>query len=117
MDVDEASRVLARPDPTKQISLESEVEVDTMQDEQTWPTAEELDEADGTVQGYLLFALCVLAQVGPSYLGPSSQGPLWVLALWVHAVWVLQEWVLPWMGFSFAGFNSLGLSFAIAALV
>ena len=102
MDVDEASQVLARPDPTKQISLESEVEVDTMQDEQTWPTAEELDEADGTVQGYLLFALLVLAQVGPSYLGPSPQGPVWV-----HAVWVLRSgsypgWVLalpvltPW---------------------
>ena len=51
MDVDEASQVLARPDPMKRIPLESEVEVDTMQDEQTWPTAEELDEADGKVQG------------------------------------------------------------------
>ena len=48
VEVEEASQVLATPDPSRQISLEGEVGVDPMQEEQTWPTAEELDQADGT---------------------------------------------------------------------
>ena len=43
----EEVKVLARPDPATLTSLEAEAPVDPMEDEQTWPTAEELAEADG----------------------------------------------------------------------
>lgn len=35
------------PDPSKQESLECEVEPDPMEGEQTWPTEEELAQAEG----------------------------------------------------------------------
>lgn len=38
-----------RPDTGKQASLDSEVVPDPMEGEQTWPTEEELDDAEGTV--------------------------------------------------------------------
>ncbi|KAK7102522.1 pre-rRNA-processing protein TSR1 homolog [Littorina saxatilis] len=50
METEEEVRVLAKPDPEKQLSLVCEAEVDPMQDEQTWPTAEELAEADASAQ-------------------------------------------------------------------
>ena len=40
-------RVLARADPARQVSLQAEAEVDPMEGEQTWPTADELAQADG----------------------------------------------------------------------
>lgn len=44
--MDEDIKVLAVADPSKQVSLVSEAEVDPMEGEQTWPTEEELREAD-----------------------------------------------------------------------
>lgn len=45
-EMDEDVKVVARADPAKQQSLISEAEVDPMEGEQTWPTEEELAEAD-----------------------------------------------------------------------
>ena len=42
----EAEKVLATADPARQTSLESEVVPDPMEGEQTWPTEEELEEAE-----------------------------------------------------------------------
>lgn len=39
--------VLEKADPAVQQSLQSEVEIDPMAGEQTWPTNEELKEAEG----------------------------------------------------------------------
>ena len=47
MEEGEESQVLARPDPRLQATLDSELEVDPMEDEQTWPTPEELQDAEG----------------------------------------------------------------------
>lgn len=45
--MDEDMKLLARADPAFQESLQSEVEPDPMEGEQTWPTDEELKEAEG----------------------------------------------------------------------
>lgn len=45
--MDEDMKLLARADPAFQESLQSEVEPDPMEGEQTWPTDEELREAEG----------------------------------------------------------------------
>lgn len=44
-------KVLMTADPSKQESLQVEVEPDPMDGEQTWPTEEELKEADGESDG------------------------------------------------------------------
>ncbi len=41
--------VLETANPTVQQSLQSEVELDPMAGEQTWPTKEELKEAEGNI--------------------------------------------------------------------
>ncbi len=43
------TRVLEVADPHKQTSLQAENELDPMEGEQTWPTEEELAQAQGTV--------------------------------------------------------------------
>ena len=43
-------QVVARADPALQESLQSEVVPDPMEGEQTWPTDEELRQAEGTVE-------------------------------------------------------------------
>ena len=48
--MDEDLKVLARADPAFQESLQSEVVPDAMDGEQTWPTDEELRQAEGTTQ-------------------------------------------------------------------
>jgi len=45
-EMDEDIKIIATADPSKQQSLISEAEVDPMEGEQTWPTEEELKEAD-----------------------------------------------------------------------
>ena len=45
--MDEDMKLLARADPAFQESLQSEVEPDPMEGEQTWPTDEELRQAEG----------------------------------------------------------------------
>ena len=45
--MDEDVKVLARAHPSLQQSLQSEVEPDAMDGEQTWPTEEELRQAEG----------------------------------------------------------------------
>ena len=45
--MDEDLKLLARADPAFQESLQSEVVPDSMDGEQTWPTDEELREAEG----------------------------------------------------------------------
>ena len=47
--MDEDLKLLARADPAFQQSLESEVEPDPMEGEQTWPTDEELRQAEGMI--------------------------------------------------------------------
>ena len=42
-------RMLAKADPAQQASLQCEVEVDPMHGEQTWPTEEELADAEGLI--------------------------------------------------------------------
>ncbi len=42
-------RVLMKADPEKREHLQAEAEVDPMDGEQTWPTEEELEEAEGTL--------------------------------------------------------------------
>ena len=46
------TKVLERSSPTHQESLQSEVVPDPMEGEQTWPTEEELAEADGASLSY-----------------------------------------------------------------
>lgn len=48
--MDEDLKLLARADPAFQESLQSEVEPDPMEGEQTWPTDEELRQAEGVIQ-------------------------------------------------------------------
>ena len=45
--MDEDLKLLARADPAHQESLQSEVEPDPMEGEQTWPTDDELRQAEG----------------------------------------------------------------------
>ena len=45
--MDEDLKLLARADPAYQESLQSEVEPDPMEGEQTWPTDDELRQAEG----------------------------------------------------------------------
>lgn len=47
--MDEDIKLIARADIAFQESLQSEVEPDPMEGEQTWPTDEELREAEGLV--------------------------------------------------------------------
>ena len=47
--MDEDLKLLARADPAFQQSLQSEVELDPMEGEQTWPTDEELRQAEGVL--------------------------------------------------------------------
>ena len=42
----EQAKLLQKVDPEKQVSLVSEAEVDPMDAEQTWPTEEELEQAE-----------------------------------------------------------------------
>ncbi|KFP26410.1 Pre-rRNA-processing protein TSR1, partial [Colius striatus] len=49
-DMEEDVKVLMKPDPTKQESLQSEVVPDPMEGEQTWPTEEELQEAEASLK-------------------------------------------------------------------
>lgn len=46
--MEEDAKVFATADPIKQESLQIEAEVDPMEGEQTWPTEQELLEADGS---------------------------------------------------------------------
>lgn len=46
-EMEEDVKVLMKADPNKQESLQSEVVPDPMEGEQTWPTEEELQEAEG----------------------------------------------------------------------
>lgn len=46
-EMEEDVKVLMKADPNKQASLQSEVVPDPMEGEQTWPTEEELQEAEG----------------------------------------------------------------------
>lgn len=46
-EMEEDVKVLMKADPSKQESLQSEVVPDPMEGEQTWPTEEELQEAEG----------------------------------------------------------------------
>lgn len=46
-EMEEDIKVLMKADPKKQESLQSEVVPDPMEGEQTWPTEEELQEAEG----------------------------------------------------------------------
>ena len=52
--MDEDLKLLARADPAFQESLQSEVVPDSMDGEQTWPTDEELREAEGMTLQCLL---------------------------------------------------------------
>ena len=45
--MDEDLKLLARADPAYQESLQSEVEPDPMEGEQTWPTDDELRQSEG----------------------------------------------------------------------
>lgn len=49
-EMEEDAKVLMKADPSKQESLQSEVVPDPMEGEQTWPTEEELAEAEGEQQ-------------------------------------------------------------------
>ena len=53
---DDDVRVLARVDASRQVSLQAEAEVDPMEGEQTWPTPDELAEADGEIEP----AICLM---------------------------------------------------------
>lgn len=46
-DMEEDLKVLMKSDPDRQESLQTEVIPDPMEGEQTWPTEEELNEANG----------------------------------------------------------------------
>lgn len=48
--MDEDVRVLEKADPTQQESLQCEVLPDPMEGEQTWPTEQEIAEAQGNSQ-------------------------------------------------------------------
>lgn len=65
--MDEDLKLLARADPAYQESLQSEVEPDPMEGEQTWPTDDELRQAEGEewaghdkYDGYMLETLSFL---------------------------------------------------------
>lgn len=47
VDMEEDLKVLMKADPERQESLQTEVIPDPMEGEQTWPTEEELSEANG----------------------------------------------------------------------
>lgn len=47
VDMEEDLKVLMKADPDKQETLQTEVTPDPMEGEQTWPTEEELEEANG----------------------------------------------------------------------
>lgn len=47
VDMEEDLKVLMKADPERQESLQTEVIPDPMEGEQTWPTEEELNEANG----------------------------------------------------------------------
>lgn len=49
-DMEEGLKVLMKADPDQQETLQTEVIPDPMEGEQTWPTEEELDEANGQWQ-------------------------------------------------------------------
>lgn len=49
-DMEEDLKVLMKADPDQQETLQTEVFPDPMEGEQTWPTEEELDEANGQWQ-------------------------------------------------------------------
>ena len=55
--MDEDMKLLARADPAFQESLQSEVEPDPMEGEQTWPTDEELRQAEGVTPKYSITIL------------------------------------------------------------
>ena len=55
--MDEDMKLLARADPAFQESLQSEVEPDPMEGEQTWPTDEELKQAEGATPKYSITIL------------------------------------------------------------
>lgn len=50
--MEEVIKVLMKADPRRQESLQSEVIPDPMEGEQTWPTEEELKEAEGQCWQY-----------------------------------------------------------------
>ena len=55
--MDEDMKLLARADPAFQESLQSEVEPDPMEGEQTWPTDEELKQAEGVTPRHSITTL------------------------------------------------------------
>lgn len=60
-EMEEDVKVLMKADPSKQESLQSEVVPDPMEGEQTWPTEEELQEAEGEQnQWFCIFSLSLL---------------------------------------------------------
>ena len=61
--MEEDIKLLARADPAFQESLQSEVEPDPMEGEQTWPTDEELREAEGGIlKDFILSTLAKVPQ-------------------------------------------------------
>ena len=52
--MEEDVKTIAVADPSKQESLVTEAEVDPMDAQQTWPTDEELKQAEGFQQSYIL---------------------------------------------------------------
>lgn len=55
--MEEDVKILMKADASKQESLQSEVVPDPMEGEQTWPTEEELQEAEGEWQYFCTFPL------------------------------------------------------------
>lgn len=54
-DQESTPRITERPSPSMQESLESEVMPDAMEGEQTWPTEDELAEAEGTALSWTVY--------------------------------------------------------------
>lgn len=64
--MEEDLKVIATSDPSKQMSLVTEAEVDPMEGEQTWPTEEELLQADGWwcwISCSVFIKLCILLKI------------------------------------------------------
>lgn len=61
-EMEEEVKVLCKADPNKRESLQSEADLDPMDGEQTWPTEEELREAEGESEMALEGAVPVLLQ-------------------------------------------------------
>lgn len=70
--MDEDMKLLARADPAFQESLQSEVEPDPMEGEQTWPTDEEFRQAEGASRKYSITILGQTCFQPPSTVGNQT---------------------------------------------